>query len=578
MPGIVGLIGRGFGAKRRSTLRTMANAMMHEPFYSTGTYNNESLALSIGWVVHRQSFADCMPVWNETRDICLVFSGEEFADAAEIERLKRRGHAADFGNASYLVHLYEEFGTSFLHRLNGGFSGVVVDLRERKIVLFNDRYGLNRVYYHEHPTGFYFSSEAKSLLRALPELRELDLASLAETFSFGCVLENRTLFPKISLLPGGSAWTFAAGGTVEKGAYFSPSEWEGLPPLKSHEYSERLRGAFEHLLPRYLRGPQPVAMSLTGGLDGRMIMAWAKPTPGALPCYSFGGPYRDCADVRIARRVAKLSEQRHETIRVGPEFFTEFPSLAEKAIYVSDGAMDVTGSVELYVNRLARRIAPVRLTGNYGSEVLRGNVAFRPHAVNPEFLTPQFSSLVRAAATTYIRERQGHALSFIAFKQVPWHHYSRLAVESSQVTMRSPYLDNDLVALVYQAPTELIRSQNPALRLIAEGQCATRSRTDRPRSSLSPRSRCINGPGALSNVYSQGGVCLRLRDARLADAAGSPAVSVTSRAAVPRPAQVLSLPHLVPDTITRLHQRHPAGSARAEQAVHQRAIPSAYGQ
>jgi asparagine synthase (glutamine-hydrolysing) len=37
------------------------------------------------------------------------------------------------------------------------------------------------------------------------------------------------------------------------------------------------------------------------------------------------------------------------------------------------------------------------------------------------------------------------------------------------MTMRSPYLDNDLVELVYQAPAELARSQTPALRLIAEG-------------------------------------------------------------------------------------------------------------
>jgi asparagine synthase (glutamine-hydrolysing) len=131
--------------------------------------------------------------------------------------------------------------------------------------------------------------------------------------------------------------------------------------------------------------------------------------------------------------------------------------------------MDVTGSVELYVNSLARNIAPVRLTGNYGSEVLRGNVAFRPGAVNPELLTPEFSRLVTAASSTYARERHGHALSFIVFKQVPWYHYSRLAVEISQLTMRSPYLDNDLVALVYQAPVEQVRSQDPALRLIAEG-------------------------------------------------------------------------------------------------------------
>jgi hypothetical protein len=32
---------------------------------------------------------------------------------------------------------------------------------------------------------------------------------------------------------------------------------------------------------------------------------------------------------------------------VDGEFLKEFPALAERAVYISDGAMDVTGSVEL---------------------------------------------------------------------------------------------------------------------------------------------------------------------------------------------------------------------------------------
>ena len=107
-------------------------------------------------------------------------------------------------DASYLVCLYEEMGLGFLERLNGWFSGVLVDLRQQTVVVFNDRYGLNRVYYHEAPDGFYFSSEAKSLLKVLPGLRRLDCRGVAETVSCGCVLQNRTLFSGISLLPGGS--------------------------------------------------------------------------------------------------------------------------------------------------------------------------------------------------------------------------------------------------------------------------------------------------------------------------------------------------------------------------------------
>jgi asparagine synthase (glutamine-hydrolysing) len=213
-------------------------------------------------------------------------------------------------------------------------------------------------------------------------------------------------------------------------------------------------------------------MSLTGGLDSRMILAWAQAAPGSLPCYTFAGPYRDCADVRIARELAEICHQPHTTIRVGNEFFQDFPTLAEKTVYLSDGAMDVSGAAELYANRCAREIAPIRLTGNYGSEILRSIVAFRPGRLDESLFDRDFIPQLRTAEATYERESQGRRLSFIAFKQVPWHHYARLAVEQSQLTVRSPFLDNDLVGLAFRAPPELATGTRHLLQIIAEGNPA----------------------------------------------------------------------------------------------------------
>ena len=178
------------------------------------------LGVHVGWVSHRGSFADCMPLWNERRDICLVFSGEDFMDADEVRQLCGREFDAQTGNASYLIALYEAIGLRFIEKLNGWFSGLLIDLRKNVVVLFNDRYGLGRIYFHEAPDRFYFASEAKALLEILPRLRRLDLRGVAETFSCGSVLQNRTLFDGISLLPGGSRWSFAPNGHISKEKYF----------------------------------------------------------------------------------------------------------------------------------------------------------------------------------------------------------------------------------------------------------------------------------------------------------------------------------------------------------------------
>ncbi len=370
--------------------------------------------------------------------------------------------------AETLLAQYEQEDLSFLRRLNGIFSGVVVDRRQERIVLFNDRYGLGRTYYGIAAGEFHFASSARALLRNFPGSRQIDPHALAEFLSIGCVLQDRSLFPGISLLPGASCWIFAPGGSLERRSYFERAAWEGLAPLPPRDYADRMADVLARAGPRQLAGG-PVGMSLTGGLDSRLVLAWAKPTPNSLPCYTFNGPYRHCADFRLAQRLAELSRQPHQALGIGEDFFEDFPALAQRTVEASDGTMDVSGAVELYVNRLAARIAPIRLTGNYGSEILRRYVAFRPRALDPGVFSAEMVALGTAAAETYRREANCHPLSFIAFKQVPWHHYARRSIEKTAIVPRSPFLDNDLVELAYQAPPSLVHDPAFSLRLVARG-------------------------------------------------------------------------------------------------------------
>jgi asparagine synthase (glutamine-hydrolysing) len=468
MPGLVGIISSRQSEQNDALVKSMVSCLKHEPFYTDGTYVNEALGLWSGWVCHEGAFAECLPIWNERKDICLLFSGEDFTDQADIDVLRSRGHEFDSDDASYLVHLYEEMGYGFLEKLNGWFSGLLLDLREQKVVLFNDRYGVNRLYYYEDASGFYFASEAKALLKILPCTRQLNLRSLGEVLSCEAVLENRTLFSEISLLPGGSSWVFSRGKPLKKKTYFKQEAWESQPELSEADFYSKLRETWARVLPKYFVGKQPIGLSLTGGVDSRMVLAWAPRVPGTLPCYTWGGAYRDCADVTIARKAARLCQQPHSTILVGADFLSQFHDLAERSVYISDGTMDVTGSIDLYVQRLARQIAPVRLSGVCGGEILRRLVMFKPDPPQQGIFDLELERSFQRAAATYASELQGHRLSFTSFKQAPWYMASKFAVERSQVTYRTPYFDNDLVALAYQTPATLLNNE-PALRLIADG-------------------------------------------------------------------------------------------------------------
>ncbi len=479
MLGFVGILSRNPASNFASATKEMADCLARDSFYS-GTYLNPKLGLWAGWACSQGSVSECAPVWNQTKDVCLIFSGQNFSGLGPVADHSFPPLSTSGDEAAGLIVLYEQLGLEFLEKLNGWFSGLLLDLRESKVVLFNDRYGLQRIYYHENQAGLFFSSEAKALLKVLPALRRLDLPGLGEFISCGCVLQNRTLFCGISLLPGASRWIFSPDKAISKEIYFQRTAWENQPVLSEAQFYEKLKETFTRILPRYFRGREQIGMSLTGGVDARMVMAWSKSPPHTLPCYTFGGSYRDCIDVRLARRVARECQQSHQIIPLGQEFLSAFPALAEQTVYLSDGTMDVTGAAELYVNRIARHIAPVRLTGNYGSEILRRNVAFHPDSPKEGVFEPGLERLTDAAASTYAEEFRCHPLSFIAFKQVPWHHYSRFSIERSQLSPRSPYLDNELVGLAYQAPLGRGVTSRLSLRLVHDGNPAlSRIPTDR---------------------------------------------------------------------------------------------------
>lgn len=461
--------------------------MEHEDFYVSGTWIDEELGVYVGWVLRKDSSSTQMPLplRNDRGDLVLILSGEDFsvpmqANGIISSQLEHQPAMRWFGSW--------EQDADFPTCLNGRFQGLLIDSVNKVSTLFNDRYGLHRLYYHQAKDTFYFAAEAKALLEVQPSLKRIELRAMGEYIICGCALENRTIFEGIHVLPGAAKWTIRNGVVENKRFYFSPREWEEQEVLDSEEYYQKLRYVFSSNLPRYFASDQPIGLSLTGGLDTRMILAWHQPLPGSLSTYTFGGTYRECRDVTIARRVAQACRQPHQVIQVGREFLTKFDRYAERTVYLTDGCADVRRASDLYLNERVRQIAPVRMTGNYGSEVLRGLRAFKPTYPVMGLFQGELVPYFKRAEETYNSLLPGHRVSFAVFKQAPWHHYGLLALEETQVSLRSPYLDNELVRTAFQAPQAVLMNNEACLRLIADGNPTLRSiPTDREVGEVGPK-------------------------------------------------------------------------------------------
>jgi asparagine synthase (glutamine-hydrolysing) len=442
----------------------MVASMEHEAFYASGTYSAPELGVYTGWVAHEGSFAASQPFLNETGDVALLFSGECFIDPEARRSLTRNGHGVGKHTADWLVQLYEEEGDQFFGMLNGLFSGLLIDKRRRKIFLFNDRYGVERIYWHQATDALYFASEAKALLRIVPKLREFDLEGVAQFLTYGCTLDWRTLFRGVELLPGGSIWSFEAG-NCRKTKYFSPREWESQPLLSAEDFESKFQETFGRVLPSYFESTPRVGISLTGGLDSRMIMA-CRPETGENPiCYTFSGEEGQTLDDRLAAEVANACALEHRLLRLGSDFFSDFATHADRTVYITDGYLGILGAHEIYLNKEARQLATVRLTGNFGSEILRGVSTFKPAGLTADLINAEVNRTLETLSQSVVNDN-GHRVTLAAFREIPWSLFGSLAAARSQTIFRTPYLDNQIVALAYQAPENLSASPVSAVRLI----------------------------------------------------------------------------------------------------------------
>ena len=466
MPGIFGFVTRAVGSPTVEghadrVLGRMAAAMMYEPFYTSDLRAFPEAGAWIGRVGHRMrpTAEDAvMPGGTPESAVAVMTAGEprslDALTGAEDAPMLAYGPGASAAAGRYLRE-----GVPGLE--SGDFAGVLVDRRLRHCFVFNDRFGAERIFIHRTADRTYFASEAKAILAVAPATRSLQAQGLAELLSCGGTLGRTSLFSGIDVLDAGSLLTFQAGVPVAARSGLGWSTVEGGEPQGEREFVRDFIDALTTSVERASALAPAAAISLTGGLDSRMIMASLPESDVLAPCYTFAGMYRDSFDVIVARRVAASCGHPFHALVLGKSFLTNLADLLERSVYIADGYLGLSGAAELFVNQQARTQAPARITGNWGGELLRGVRAFKYVPPRSNYVRPHVMDEVRKSARLFADADAAtpNPLSYTLLRQLPVQGYGRNAIERSQVLIRSPFLDTRVVNLLYRAAPTL-RSSN----------------------------------------------------------------------------------------------------------------------
>ncbi len=174
MCGICGVVFGPRNEDAQECVRSMAAAMSHRGPDGEGFLFDEARVPGIALGMRRLSVIDLpggnQPIWNESRDVAVIFNGELYNYRQLREALALCGHEfSTQSDTEILVHAWEEWGEDCLTELRGMFAFALLDFRAKHaavpiLFLARDPLGIKPLYYTQTPEGFAFASEVRALL------------------------------------------------------------------------------------------------------------------------------------------------------------------------------------------------------------------------------------------------------------------------------------------------------------------------------------------------------------------------------------------------------------------------------
>ena len=344
----------------------------------TGTY----LRGPVGLGSTRLSIIDLedghMPLANEDRTVWIVYNGEVYNFPELRQRLQRAGHRfATRSDTEAIVHLYEEEGDDFVHRLNGMFALAIWDARRQRLVLARDRLGIKPLYYAARANGLLFASEIKALWPAGVE-PQVDPVALHDYLSLGYVPGPRTILRGVCKLPPGHLLTVElAEGHIDVRRYWDypkatePSAGNGAPAHLEDQLLEFLRDSVSDTM----ISDVPVGAFLSGGVDSSLVVALMNQA-SACPVKTFSVGFRERSydELPYARIVAQHFRTDHHELVLMPDV----RDLVETMTASFDEPFADNSAVAVFaVSQLASRYVKVVLSGDGGDELFGGYYTYQ---------------------------------------------------------------------------------------------------------------------------------------------------------------------------------------------------------
>ena len=304
-----------------NTLRHMLTRIKHRGPDESGIYTSDRIGLGSVRLSIIDLATGTMPLSNSNDTLWVVFNGEIFNYIELKKELLAKNHKFKTNSdTEVIVHLYEEFGTDFVKKLNGQFAIAIWNKEKQELFLARDRVGIRPLFYTNINDSFVFASEIKAFLEFPDFQPKLSAKALSEYFTFWTSLSSNTAFEGVFELPPGSFMIVNANSKI------ITKYWE-LPLTKPNNYqfnsikeaAEEFEIIFTDAVKIRLRADVQVAAYLSGGLDSSITTSFIKKlNPKNLRTFSIGFTEKDFDESSYQNTARDYFNTEHSSITCSP--------------------------------------------------------------------------------------------------------------------------------------------------------------------------------------------------------------------------------------------------------------------
>lgn len=364
---------------KKKIIKDMADRIKHRGPDSDGYYVDKDIAMGF----RRLSIIDLkggnQPLYNEDKNIVVMFNGEIYNFQELREELKKHNHIfTTNSDTEVIVHGYEEYGPNVFNKLRGMFGIIIYDKKNKTLVGARDYFGIKPVYYYNHDGLFMVSSEIKSFLSHPDFQKELNNKVLGLYLSYGTNHLEETFFKYTKKLKPGHYFIYK-NGNIDVRSYFTPNYDK---ENNSYEYYEKLvKETLESSIKYHQISDVEVGSYLSGGVDSSYVVSLAKPNK----TFTVGFEGKGFSEIEYAKSLSEHFHVKHYSkVITGDEFFDILPTIQ----YHCDEPSANVSTVPLYfLSKLARSQVKVVLSGEGADEMFGGYNEYNDSKIEKIYLS-----------------------------------------------------------------------------------------------------------------------------------------------------------------------------------------------